>query len=71
MDGIMEYFKSWNTDPKLARLDENFYNLASQLNCQCGGQETEMALRKLLEAKDCLARAYLREQRVERGLGHD
>jgi len=44
--------------PDLAEVSKRFAELAGAIMADCSGQETSAGLRKLLEAKDCIVRAY-------------
>lgn len=58
---LLEYFKYRHLPEKLQKISEPFSDLAHQMSATLphGNSETEMALRKLLEAKDCAVRASL------------
>ena len=61
---ILKYFKYEHLPPKLQEISSPFYDLAHCVadNAPVGLEfpETEMALRKLLEAKDCAVRAQIK-----------
>jgi len=60
---ILRFFEYEHLPPKLLKISTPFWALAHTVadNAPCGTTifETEMALRKLLEAKDCAVRAQI------------
>lgn len=57
---ILKFFKYSHLPPKLQEVSMAFYNLAIAISDELPpGEEKSMALRKLLEAKDCAVRAAL------------
>lgn len=58
---ILQYFRYTHLPEKLQKISEPFSDLAHNMaiNLPHDNPETEMALRKLLEAKDCAVRAAL------------
>ena len=59
-DSLLRYFTYAHLPGKLQKVSRLFGDLAREL-CETllSGSEREMALRKLLEAKDCAVRAAL------------
>ncbi len=59
-DSILQFFKYEHLGPELQSVSAPFCNLARQIAEHLPvNRERTMALRKLLEAKDCAVRAYL------------
>lgn len=58
---LLQYFKYTHLPERLQKISEPFSELAHfcALHLPYGNSETEAALRKLLEAKDCAVRAAL------------
>jgi len=56
---IIKYFKYDHLPEHLQEVSKHFYDLAQKVRKISNNQETEMALRKLLEAKDCAVRSTL------------
>lgn len=57
---IMEFFAYTHLPQHLQKVSAPFYELALRLETGLkSGEEKQMALRKLLEAKDCAVRAML------------
>lgn len=58
-DYLLQYFDYGHLKPELQEISKPFGELAQQLMALPANPERTMALRKLLEAKDCAVRAYL------------
>lgn len=60
-EALLGYFTYYHLPPHLQDISEPFCRLAKQLakNENLHGPEVTVALRKLLEAKDCAVRAAL------------
>lgn len=57
---VLDYFKYDHLPEKLQKISKPFSDLAHNIILNGGNyDETKMALRKLLEAKDCAVRAML------------
>jgi len=56
---ILRYFEYDHLPPNLAEISSRFYSLAHNLASELDGPEVTVAIRKLLEAKDCAVRAAL------------
>lgn len=56
---VLRYFKFEHLPPHLQEVSRRFAALAYEVATTTGGPETTVALRKLLEAKDCAVRAAL------------
>lgn len=57
--GVLQFFAYAHLPPHLAAVSEGFYGLAMKVAEGPQNPETTVALRKLLEAKDCAVRAVL------------
>jgi hypothetical protein len=57
--GVLRFFAYEHLPPHLQRVSRPLGELARDLARKVGGPEAVIALRKLLEAKDCLVRAAL------------
>lgn len=58
-DYLLQYFDYQHLKPELQEISKPFGELAQKLMELPSNQERTMALRKLLEAKDCAVRAKL------------
>lgn len=56
---ILKYFKYDHLPPHLQAISKPFADLANEVAERADNPETTVALRKLLEAKDCAVRAAL------------
>lgn len=57
---LLKYFEFKHLPPKLGKVSEAFHTLAHQIDVGLpDGSEKTVALRKLLESKDCAVRAAL------------
>lgn len=56
---LLGYFEYEHLRPELARVSRDFHQLAHRIANELDGPEVTVALRKLLEAKDCAVRAAL------------
>lgn len=56
---FMKYFAYEHLPEHLQRISKPFADLATEVAGGPDNSETRMALRKILEAKDCAVRAYL------------
>ena len=57
---LMEYFKYKHLPEHLQKISKPICELADQMSRElCDGSEQTAGLRKLLEAKDCFARAKI------------
>jgi len=56
---VMQFFKYSHLPPHLQAVSKPFADLAQQVAEASSNPETEVALRKLLEAKDAAVRAVL------------
>ena len=60
---LLQYFKYEHLPPALQEASKPFCDLAQKIaDGGTAGPETTVALRKLLEAKDCYVRAHLNER---------
>lgn len=60
MDYLMQFFSYSHLRPELAAISKPFHDLAENIiKTLPRNPERTVALRKLLEAKDCAVRAYL------------
>lgn len=61
-DPLLQFFKYEHLPPLLQEVSRQFYDLAYRITCTLPrNPERTVALRKLLEAKDCAVRARLFE----------
>jgi hypothetical protein len=58
---VLRFFTFGHLPPHLARMSAPFAELALTIARSSSNQETTMALRKLLEAKDCAVHALIPE----------
>ena len=56
---VLQFFKYDHLSPKLQNISKPFSDLADIVSVTGSNQETTVALRKLLEAKDAAVRAAL------------
>ena len=62
---LMQFFKYAHLPENMQAISKLFYDLAKKLDddllpdCENGNPEKTMALRKLLEAKDCAVRSLI------------
>lgn len=56
---LLRYFEHEHLPPKLQGIARPIHDLAHEMAGKLSGPELTAALRKLLEAKDCLVRAAL------------
>ena len=63
IEPIMQFFNYDHLPDELARISKPFASLAESLICNLPrNPERTVALRKLLEAKDCAVRAYIYQE---------
>lgn len=63
MDPILEYFEFSHLPEKLQAVSQPFYQMAHHLDLELVNcEEKSVALRKLLESKDCAVRAALKNR---------
>ena len=58
-EGMLVFFTFEHLPSQLAEISEPFHDLAHKIARNLEGPEATVALRKLLEAKDCAVRAAL------------
>jgi hypothetical protein len=63
--GVIQFFEFSHLPPHLAKVSQPFAELAWLIANGPQNAETTVALRKLLEAKDCAVRAVLMARGVE------
>ncbi|MFC6153644.1 hypothetical protein [Nocardioides yefusunii] len=54
---LLDFFEFEHLPPHLAKVSEKFHDLAHDVAATLDGPEATVAVRKLLEAKDCAVRA--------------